>query len=170
MLPITLKISIDTGTPHDNACCLAFEWGGTDKMDPVWKLLPACLATLVCRVRIVEPTYSDAQRAQLNLYTREDHIANGSLSLKLKNEPILKLVTKIMWKLHSNYFVSPLFCRYFMSNYNFTLYWWWDRIPKRLKNMILICVLIFNFLMKLRFKHVTDVPGCVHWNYNIFVC
>ena len=25
--------------------------------------------------------------------------------------------------------------------------------------MIRICVFIFNFLMKLRFKHVTDVPG-----------
>ena len=62
------------------------------------KLLPACSATLVCRVRVVEPTYSDAQRAQLNLYTREDRIANGRLSLKLKNEPILKLLTKILWK------------------------------------------------------------------------
>ena len=55
-------------------------------MDPVRKLLPACSATLVCRVRIVEPTYSDTQRAQLNLYTREDRIANGSLSLKLEQK------------------------------------------------------------------------------------
>ena len=119
VLPITLKLSIDTGTPHDNACCLIccrmlswtphdnaccmiccrmlsgtphdnaccliFGWGGTVKRDPVRKLLPACSATLVCRVQIVEPTYSDAQCAQLSLYTREDRIANGSLSLKLKN-------------------------------------------------------------------------------------
>ena len=84
LLPITLKLSIDPGTPHDNACCLIFGWGGTDKRDPVRKLLPACSATLVCRVRIVEPTYSDAQRAQLNLNTREDSIASGSLFLKLK--------------------------------------------------------------------------------------
>ena len=72
--------------------------GGTVKRDPVRKLLPTCSATLMCRVRIVEPTYSDAQRAQLNLYTREDRIANGCLSLKLKNKPILKLLTKIMSK------------------------------------------------------------------------
>ena len=78
VLPITLKLSIDAGTPHDNACCLILEWGGTVKRDPVRKLLPACSATLVCRVRIVEKTYSDSQRAQLNLYTREDRIANGS--------------------------------------------------------------------------------------------
>ena len=71
--------------PHGNACCLILEQGGTVKRDPVWKLLPACSATLVRRVQIVEPTYSDAQHAQLNLYTREDRIANVSLSLKIKN-------------------------------------------------------------------------------------
>ena len=55
-------------------------------------LLPACSATLVCRVRIAEPTYSDAQRAQLNLYTREDRIANRSLPLKLKKATNFEVV------------------------------------------------------------------------------
>ena len=79
-------------TPHDNVCCLILEWGGTVKGDPVTMLLPACSATVVCRVRIVEPTYSDAQRAQLNLYTREDRIANRSLSLKVKKGTNLEVV------------------------------------------------------------------------------
>ena len=118
--PIILKSLIKIGTSHERTCSLILEWGGADKSEPVRKLLPAgsatlvCRArvveptypdaqpagsaTLVCRARIVEPTYSDAQRAQLNVYTREDLIADGSLSLKLKNEPILKLFTKIIWK------------------------------------------------------------------------
>ena len=86
-----------TGTPHDSEWVLTIEWGGTDKIEPVLKL-PACSATLVCRVRVVDPTYSDAHHAQENLYTREAHIALGSLSLYEKNEPSLKLLTSTMLK------------------------------------------------------------------------
>ena len=82
-----------TGTPYDSEWVLTIEWIGTDKIEPVLKLLPACSATFVCRVRVVDPTYSDAHRAQLNLYTREAHIALGSLSLYEKNEPTLRLLT-----------------------------------------------------------------------------
>ena len=49
VLPITLKLSIETGTPHDNVCCLILEWGGTVKRDPVRKLL------LVVVQRAVQP-------------------------------------------------------------------------------------------------------------------
>ena len=79
--PIMQKSSKVTGTPHDSGWVLTIKWGGTDKIEPVLKLLPACSATLVCRVRMVDPTYSDAHCAQQNLYTREAHIALGSLSL-----------------------------------------------------------------------------------------
>ena len=47
---------------------------------------------------MVDPTYSDAHRAQQNLYTRETHIDIGSLSLYEKNEPSLKLLTITMLK------------------------------------------------------------------------
>ena len=54
----------------------------------VLKLSPACSATLVARVRVVEPTYSDVHCTQLNLYTRELCKPFGSLSLYENNEPI----------------------------------------------------------------------------------
>ena len=92
------KSSKVTGTPHDSEWVLTIEWEGTDKIEPVLKLLPVCSATLVCRVRVVDPTYSDAHRAQLNLYTREAHIALRSLSLYEKNKPTLKLLTSTMLK------------------------------------------------------------------------
>ena len=58
------KSSKVTGTPHDSEWVLTIEWGGTDKIETVLKLLPACSATLVCRVRVVDPTYPDVHRAQ----------------------------------------------------------------------------------------------------------
>ena len=50
----------------------------------VRELLPACSASPVRKVGIVDPAYSDAQFAQLHLHTRKDRIASGSLSMKLK--------------------------------------------------------------------------------------
>ena len=92
--PIMRKSSKVTQTPHESPNHRM----RTDKIEPFRKLLPACSATLVCRVRVVDPTYSDAHRAQLNLYKREAHIALGSLSLYEKYEPTLKLLSSTMLK------------------------------------------------------------------------
>ena len=44
------------------------DWAVTDKCTLFYiALLPACSATLVWKVRLKDPTYSDAQRAQRSL-------------------------------------------------------------------------------------------------------
>ena len=83
--PIIQKSSKVAGTPHDSEWVLTIEWDETDKTEPVPKLLPACSATYVCRVRVVDPMYSDAHHAQKKLYTRASHISLWSLSLYEKN-------------------------------------------------------------------------------------
>ena len=104
-----LKLSIATGLLQESAWALMLEWGGEVRKAPVLKLLPACSATLVWSVRMVEPTYSDTHCVQLNLYTREEYKEIGSLSLYEKRDPIFWLLTRIIWKsIYEKYFDSNL--------------------------------------------------------------
>ena len=70
-------------------------WDGLERGLLVRKLLPACSATLVARERVVEPTYSDVHRTQLNLYIRELRMPTGILSLYENKLPILKLLVRM---------------------------------------------------------------------------
>ena len=54
-------------------------------MEPVLKLLKAFSATLGCRIRVVEPTYSDAHRAQQNyIYERSTHSFRKPIFIRKK--------------------------------------------------------------------------------------
>ena len=53
-----VKLSKMTGTSQPSASERMDEWGGFARRFPVLKLLFACSATRVLRVRVVEPTYS----------------------------------------------------------------------------------------------------------------
>ena len=96
--PSILKFSSFTELLHVSTWLRITEWGGLQRRDPVRKLLPACSATLVRRVRTVDPTYSDAQCAQLNWYTREDCMPLGRVSLNLNKVPMLKVFTNTILK------------------------------------------------------------------------
>ena len=51
-----------------------------DEKAPVRNLVPACSATVVLMVRIVDPAaYPDEQREQQNVYSRENCTASGNL-------------------------------------------------------------------------------------------
>ena len=66
-----------------------------DRGDQVRKLTPMCSATLVLRVRHVDPMYSDTLLCvQLNLYTRLEHMGFGILFLKEKKDPVVNLLDK----------------------------------------------------------------------------
>ena len=93
-----VKLSIVMGVPHVWACSLILLWEGWAKILLVRKLRPECSATLEASKRVAEQIYSDEHCTQLYLYMRELRISFGSTSLCLKNEPILKGLTKIKWK------------------------------------------------------------------------
>ena len=93
-----VKLSIVMGVPHVWACSLILLWEGWAKILLVRKLRPESSATLEESKRVVEPIYSDVHCTQLYLYMRELRISFGSTSLCLKNETILKGLTKIKWK------------------------------------------------------------------------
>ena len=90
------KLLNDIGVSQDSAWSLILECTGLASARPVLKLTPLCSHTLASKWRVVIPTYADAHCAQLNLYTKDDCISAGSLSLYLKNEPIVKLEDNIM--------------------------------------------------------------------------
>ena len=77
----TLKLLMSTLVEHSSEWSHTAECGGLVRFTPDQKLTPACLATLVPRVCVVMPTYSDVQCTQLYLYTKQDHKCKGSLSL-----------------------------------------------------------------------------------------
>ena len=62
-----VKCSRVMGAPHDSACSLILLCEGWAKTLPVRRFHPECSATLDASNRDVDPMYSDAHCAQLNL-------------------------------------------------------------------------------------------------------
>ena len=56
------KLSKSIELLHFQALFIIIDWAGTDKIDSVLAFLPACSASLVLKVRMEDPTYSDKQR------------------------------------------------------------------------------------------------------------
>ena len=77
----TLKKLMSTLVEHSSEWSRTAECGGLVRETPDQKLTPACSATLVPRVRVVMPTYSDVKCTQLYLCTKEHRKCKRSLSL-----------------------------------------------------------------------------------------
>ena len=79
---VAQTLLMSTLVEHSSEWSRTTECGGLVRETPDRKLTPACSATLVQRVRVVMPTYSDVQKCtQLYLYTKEDRKCKESLSL-----------------------------------------------------------------------------------------
>ena len=96
-LPITLKFSKVNHKLQISEWERMDEGSGLVKGRPVRNDLPWCCETLLYNALLVEPIYDASHDAQLNKYTTEDWQPTGMQSLNLKKDPILKLLTKMIF-------------------------------------------------------------------------
>ena len=123
--PIMQISSKVTGTPHDSEWVLTIEWGGTDKRKPVLKLLPACSATLVCRVRVVDTTYSDAHRTCTSNFIYE----RSACTLPFR-KPVFIWKKRGNFKAINEHYVEIYVLKYLESKNNSSVFNFSDCCPK----------------------------------------